>query len=147
MEGEKSENKMKVKAAYNDWAAQYDTDKNKTRDLEGISLRKNLAKIDFASCLEIGCGTGKNTEWLISKASKILAVDLSDKMLAKAKVKIHSNKIEFIQADINSEWSFAANQKFDLATFSLVLEHIENLDNIFEKTKQLCKCQWLCIYR
>jgi 2-polyprenyl-3-methyl-5-hydroxy-6-metoxy-1,4-benzoquinol methylase len=37
------------------------------------------------------------------------------------------------QADINNEWSFAAKQQFDLATFSLVLEHIENLDTIFEK--------------
>jgi len=33
--------------------------------------------------------------------------------------------------DINQEWHFAANS-FDLVTFSLVLEHISNLDHIFE---------------
>ncbi|HRO70074.1 MAG TPA: class I SAM-dependent methyltransferase, partial [Chitinophagaceae bacterium] len=89
------------------------------------------------SCLEIGCGTGKNTEWLTTKARKILAVDLSDEMLTKAKIKIQSDRVEFIQADINKDWDFVNNKKFDLATFSLVLEHIENLDNIFEKLSKV----------
>ena len=130
---------MNVKTAYNIWAEQYDTNENKTRDLEGISLRKTLMKIDFENCLEVGCGTGKNTEWLISKASKILAIDLSDAMLTKAKAKIQLQKVEFIQADINDEWNFANNIKFDLVVFSLVLEHIENLDGIFEKLSKVVK--------
>ena len=125
---------MNVKSAYNIWAEQYDENENKTRDLEGFSLRKTLSNIQFDNCLEIGCGTGKNTEWLISKANKILAVDLSNEMLAKAKIKIQSNKVEFIQADINNEWNFSHNRKFDLVIFSLVLEHIEHLDSVFEKT-------------
>lgn len=128
---------MNIQAAYNIWAEQYDTNENKTRDLEGISLRKPLSDIDFDSCLEIGCGTGKNTEWLISRANKVLAVDLSDEMLAKAKAKIQSDKVTFIQADINNEWDFAGSMQFDLATFSLVLEHIERLDNIFEKLSKV----------
>ncbi|VBB48656.1 Type 11 methyltransferase [uncultured Paludibacter sp.] len=130
---------MNVKAAYNKWAEQYDTNENKTRDLEGVSLKKTLANIGFESCLEIGCGTGKNTEWLISKTTKILAVDLSDEMLAKAQAKVQTEKVEFIQADINNEWSFAHNKQFDLVTFSLVLEHIENLENIFEKLSHVVK--------
>lgn len=52
---------MNVETAYNKWAEQYDTNENKTRDLEGVSLRKTLANINFEECLEIGCGTGKNT--------------------------------------------------------------------------------------
>ncbi|HUM65068.1 MAG TPA: class I SAM-dependent methyltransferase [Chitinophagaceae bacterium] len=128
---------MNVKAAYNIWAEQYDTNENKTRDLEGVSLREILADMQFDSCLEIGCGTGKNTEWLTTKARKILAVDLSDEMLTKAKIKIQSDRVEFIQADINKDWDFVNNKIFALATFSLVLEHIENLDNIFEKLSKV----------
>jgi ubiquinone/menaquinone biosynthesis C-methylase UbiE len=130
---------MNVKEAYNIWAEQYDANENKTRDLEGFSIKKTLSNIHFESCLEIGCGTGKNTEWLTSKSNKILAVDLSYEMLLKAKNKIKSDKVEFIQADINNEWNFADNRQFDLATFSLVLEHIENLDNIFEKLSKVVK--------
>ncbi len=127
---------MDIKKAYNLWAEQYDTNENKTRDLEAISLRTTLANFSFNNCLEIGCGTGKNTEWLLTKANHITAIDLSDKMLLKAKEKIKSSKIHFQQADITKEWTFAEKQ-FDLVTFSLVLEHIEDLEDIFRKASKV----------
>ncbi len=126
-----------VREAYNIWADQYDTNENKTRDLEGVSLRTTLSELKFDNCLEIGCGTGKNTEWIISKAKNTTAVDLSDEMLARAKTKIRAENLKFIQADINNEWNFINNEKFDLVTFSLVLEHIENLDGIFENLNKV----------
>lgn len=129
---------MNTQQAYNAWADQYDTNINKTRDLEATALRTILANISFDDCLEIGCGTGKNTAWLVTKAKHITAVDLSGEMLAKAKEKIANNTVEFIQADIIAEWSFV-KQQFDLVTFSLVLEHIENLAPIFEKVAQSLK--------
>ena len=124
---------MNVKEAYNNWASQYDTNLNKTRDLEAQSLRSMLAEITFNNCLEIGCGTGKNTVWLIEKAKQVTAVDLSDEMLAKARQKIDSPKVNFIQADITKPWHFI-NSSYDLVTFSLVLEHIDNLNAVFERT-------------
>ena len=122
---------MSVQQAYNSWASQYDTNLNKTRDLEALALREVLSGISFSNCLEIGCGTGKNTEWLIQKAQHITAVDLSDEMLAKATAKITSGNVEFKQADITQPWTFGTG--FDLVTFSLVLEHIENLGPIFRE--------------
>ncbi|NDK56421.1 class I SAM-dependent methyltransferase [Pontibacter fetidus] len=121
-----------IQKAYNSWAFQYDTNQNKTRDLEGIALRTILSTIDFERVLEIGCGTGKNTIWLQEKAQHVTAVDFSEEMLAKAREKIASDKVQFKQADITKEWSFA-DGKYNLVTFSLVLEHIENLDHIFRK--------------
>jgi len=128
---------MNVREAYNIWADQYDTNKNRTRDLEAISLRTELGNIDFNNCLEIGCGTGKNTEWILTKANKIVAVDLSNKMLVKAKSKITSDKVTFIEADITKDWNFANKEKFDLAIFSLTLEHIENLEAVFSKLNKV----------
>jgi predicted TPR repeat methyltransferase len=123
---------MDIRQAYDIWSQQYDTNLNKTRDLEAQALRTTLEDIDFDSCLEIGCGTGKNTEWFITKAEQITAIDLSNEMLAKAKEKISSEKVDFQQADITQSWDFA-NKKYDLISFSLVLEHIENLDHIFDE--------------
>ena len=123
---------MDTGKAYDLWSEQYDTNINKTRDLEAKALRQILENIPFTNCLEIGCGTGKNTEWLITRAKQIMAIDLSGEMLAKAKQKISSAKVHFQQADITKSWSFA-HGPYDLLVFSLVLEHIEKLDSIFRK--------------
>jgi len=128
---------MNVQQSYNYWAEQYDTNHNKTRDLEAIALRKTLSNIVFDSVLEIGCGTGKNTAWLPEKAKQVTAIDLSEEMLGKAKEKISSAHVEFVQADITIGWTFT-NRLYDLVSFSLVLEHIKNLDHIFyEVSKKL----------
>jgi ubiquinone/menaquinone biosynthesis C-methylase UbiE len=127
---------MDTRQAYNLWSKQYDSNNNKTRDLEAKALRETLGEFSFEHCLEIGCGTGKNTKWLIQKAAHITALDLSDEMIAKAKDKIKSEKVKFIQADITEDWNFT-NDKFDLVSFSLVLEHIENLYHIFSETSKV----------
>ncbi|MFC4870184.1 class I SAM-dependent methyltransferase [Negadavirga shengliensis] len=126
---------MKIQEAYDKWAGQYDASKNRTRDLEAHALKKELANIAFQNCLEIGCGTGKNTEWLIKKGKHVTAVDFSTEMLTRAKNKIISDKVCFRQADITEEWFFA-EKPFDLVTFSLVLEHIKDLDNVLQKASR-----------
>ena len=128
---------MSIQQAYNQWSEQYDSNINKTRDLEALALRETLSNIQFSNCLEIGCGTGKNTAWLLNKANEITAVDLSGNMLAKAKEKINSNKVQFVQADILESWTFAA-QQYELISFSLMLEHIEDLDAAFSKAFAAC---------
>jgi len=123
---------MSIKKAYNNWSTQYDTNINPTRDMEATALRQVLSPLTFDTVLEIGCGTGKNTAWLVTKANRMTCVDFSDKMLAKAKEKIKSSDVQFVQADITANWTFGENY-YDLVVFSLVLEHIEQLDFIFEE--------------
>jgi len=123
---------MEVKEAYDLWSNQYDSDENKTRDLEAISLRTVLKYLKVNSCLEIGCGTGKNTEWLSKISSEVLCVDLSEAMINKAKEKNQSGNVNFKIADVNQSWSFV-EKPYDLIVFSLILEHIENLEAVFRK--------------
>jgi SAM-dependent methyltransferase len=127
---------MNTQEAYNQWSKTYDEVVNKTRDLEGVALREILGQKKFEYVLEIGCGTGKNSIWLIEKAKFLTSVDLSNEMLAKAKEKIKAENINFVQADITENWYFANENQFDFICFSLVLEHIENLEPIFEKVYQ-----------
>lgn len=129
---------MNIQQAYNHWASKYDEVQNRTRDLEGLCLQEILSKYSFSSVLEIGCGTGKNTQWLLSKAKRVACVDFSDEMLSKAKEKIKSDTIDFIQADIKQEWNFNI-QQVDLVTFSLVLEHVQNLDFVFKEARSFLR--------
>ena len=120
---------MNVQQAYNAWSQSYDTVENKTRDLEARALRESVSGENL-EILEIGCGTGKNTQFLQSKAKHLIGADFSGEMLALAKRKITAETVEFRQLDLRENWDFAENS-FDLITCSLALEHIENIDFVF----------------
>lgn len=121
---------MQTKEAYNNWSKTYDTDINKTRDLEGEAIISVLKNTEVDRILEIGCGTGKNTLWLKDKCTHLTAIDFSAEMLQQAIQKIKDDNIIFAEADITQPWNF---DKVDLITCSLVLEHIENLAFIFDQ--------------
>jgi ubiquinone/menaquinone biosynthesis C-methylase UbiE len=123
---------MSIENAYNSWAKIYDTNKNKTRDLDKTSTIEILSNYQFETVLELGCGTGKNTMWLITKAKKIIALDLSQKMLNNAKKKIQNNKVVFKKANLLEPWEVIENFA-DLITSSLTLEHIKDLNFIFNQ--------------
>lgn len=130
--------KMNIEKAYNVWAAQYDTNLNATRDLDKVSTIQTLDKIQFSTVIELACGTGKNTQYLLTKADKVIGLDFSEEMLKKAKEKITSKRVEFRRVDISSDWNIE-NNFADLITCNLVLEHIENLDKIFKQAKDKLK--------
>jgi ubiquinone/menaquinone biosynthesis C-methylase UbiE len=123
---------MSIEEAYNIWATQYDTNENRTRDLDKKSTIETLNKYEFENVLELGCGTGKNTIWLLEKSKQIIGLDFSQEMLNKAKEKISNKKVVFKKADLNDDWDIE-NDFADLITSSLTLEHIANLNHIFKQ--------------
>jgi len=129
---------MNIEKAYNIWADQYDTNSNKTRDLDTKSTIETLNKFEFSSVIELGCGTGKNTSFLLKKADEIIGLDFSQEMLNKAKDKIKDERVEFRKADLTAEWNIENNYA-DLITCSLVLEHIEKLNFIFNQANKKLK--------
>jgi len=124
---------MSVEECYDVWADQYDSNENRTRDMEALVIQSALDTVQMrGSCLEIGCGTGKNTVWLADRFAKVVSVDFSEKMLAVAQQKISASHVSFHRADITEPWSFSTTDTtFDVVTFSLMLEHIEDLDAVF----------------
>lgn len=121
-----------VRNAYDQWANQYDTNENKTRDIEAFALRTILKDIRPQRTLELGCGTGKNSVWLAEISNELVAVDVSENMLESAKQKLKSPHVQFHVANLLSPWQFT-NGLFDLVVCSLMLEHIEDLTSFFQK--------------
>jgi ubiquinone/menaquinone biosynthesis C-methylase UbiE len=132
---------MSTESHYDQWSAQYDTNVNKTRDLEAMCIRQLLGGMRFEHVLEMGAGTGKNTVWLAERTAALLAVDLSREMLAKAKEKVVAQgldahcDVQFLQADLTQPWK-VGRAEFDLVSFSLVLEHIADLEPVFAEAAQ-----------
>lgn len=129
---------MNNQQAYNMWAEKYDTVDNKTRDLEAKAVRESLSDSAATNILEIGCGTGKNTDFLQTKANWLVAADFSAEMMAKAREKITNENVEFRHLDLREDWNLPENF-FDLITCSLVLEHIADLEFVFQQARKVLK--------
>ena len=106
---------------------------NKTRDLDAEYLRADLSDHRFENVLEVGCGTGKNTKWLLQH-SRVTGIDFSSEMLKRCKTVAPDAQLH--QADLNEPWPIE-NQQVNLVLFSLVLEHIEDLDHIAWETARV----------
>jgi ubiquinone/menaquinone biosynthesis C-methylase UbiE len=122
--------KTEIAAAYDRWAETYNTDLNRTRELAAAVLRQSNLKLAGRNVIEIGCGTGHNTEWLAERANSVLAMDFSEGMLRQAKTRVRSAHVRFVQQDIRYGWP-VADASAELVIAMLVLEHIELVEPIF----------------
>jgi ubiquinone/menaquinone biosynthesis C-methylase UbiE len=123
---------MNIKRAYTNWSATYDLDRNLTRDLDQAITRETLGNMTCTSVLEIGCGTGKNTALLAHIGRKVLALDFSEGMIERARVKLTPDNVMFAVADITKRWP-CEDQTVDLIVCNLVLEHVHDLSRIFSE--------------
>lgn len=125
---------MHIAGAYDAWSATYDSDTNRTRDLDRRVFDELLAAATgqhrFTCAIEAGCGTGKNTARLAAAADRVLALDFSPGMLAIARQKVTAAHVTFAEADLTRAWPVAAGAA-DFVTFDLVLEHIADLAPVF----------------
>jgi malonyl-CoA O-methyltransferase len=129
---------MKIQEAYTRWSTTYDSDRNLTRDLDQRATQEALADLGCQNIMELGCGTGKNTAFLTRIGGRILALDFSPGMLSQAKVKIDSDHVFFVVADLTKPWP-CKSESFELIVCNLVLEHIEDLDAIFAEVSRALK--------
>ncbi|HJS19414.1 MAG TPA: class I SAM-dependent methyltransferase, partial [Anaerolineales bacterium] len=129
---------MSIQDAYDEWSGTYDSDGNLTRDLDHVVTRSRLGGLHFDSILEIGCGTGKNTVFLLQIGGTVQAVDFSEGMIAKAKEKVQADNVRFSIMDITQPWEFT-NESFDLLVCNLVLEHVENLSHVFSESARVLR--------
>src|SRR6266511_3196090 len=113
---------MSIQKAYNEWSETHDLDRQVTREA--------LANLRFHSILEIGCGTGKNTAFLVQIGAHVHGLDFSEGMIEKAREKVKAENVEFSVADLTQKWP-GEDTSYDLIVCNLVLEHIEDLPFIF----------------
>jgi len=123
---------VKVEDAYNAWSATYDSDHNRTRDLDEQVARQELQNLRCKAVLELGCGTGKNTQLLADISERVYSLDFSAGMIEKAKQRVPAANVTFELADITKCWP-VDDQLFDLVVCNLVLEHVEDLQFVFSE--------------
>lgn len=127
-----------VASAYDRWALQYDHDANTTRDLDAMVVRQAPLCVAGGDVLELGAGTGKNTEWLARHARHVTALDFSPGMLAAARLRVQVPNVTFVQHDIRTTWPIGA-ESVDVVVGNLVLEHVYDLAPIYTEAARVLR--------
>lgn len=125
-----------IAAAYNDWAETYDINPNPTRDLAAEALRQVNLSLAGRKVIEVGCGTGRNTPWLAERAAKLVGLDFSEEMLARARARINDPRVSFMQHDARATWPLA-DSSADVVIAMLILEHVEHLAPVFSEAARV----------
>jgi SAM-dependent methyltransferase len=109
------------------------------RSIEGLdgaaewpALKALLPELRGLRVVDLGCGFGWFCRWARQQsAAAVLGIDLSQKMLARARATTTDAAITYLKADIASvELPRAA---FDLAYSSLALHYVEDLGELLAK--------------
>ncbi|MGB9695840.1 MAG: class I SAM-dependent methyltransferase [Ignavibacteria bacterium] len=109
----------------------YETEEGQMVDiLEKQVISSFVEKIPGGRVLEVGCGTGHWTKYLVDslKFSEIIAIDTSEAMLEIARRKI-TDKVRFDLADAE-KLSFN-NNDFDVVVAITVMEFVSNIPSAF----------------
>lgn len=104
------------------------------RSVEGLdgapewpALRALLPDLGGLRVLDLGCGFGWFCRWARQQgATHVLGVDVSERMLARARATTQDSTITYVRADM--EHLELPPESFDLAYSSLALHYIEHLD-------------------
>jgi ubiquinone/menaquinone biosynthesis C-methylase UbiE len=98
------------------------------------ALLRSLNPTGSDRILEVGCGPGTWTGLIASRCSKLVAIDMSENMIKKAKEHIHEDNLTFIQSDF-MDHDF--KEKFDKIFSVRVFEYIQSKKDFFRKVCSL----------
>jgi SAM-dependent methyltransferase len=112
------------------------------RSVEGLdgapewpSLRALLPAMDGRRVVDLGCGFGWFCRWAREAgAARVLGIDVSERMLARAAGTTHDPAITYARADMERLELPAAS--FDVAYSSLAFHYVEDLDALLASVYQ-----------
>jgi SAM-dependent methyltransferase len=110
-----------------------------SRSVEGLdgaaewpALRALVPELRGLRVLDLGCGFGWFCRWARQQgAAAVLGIDVSEKMLARARAATADAAITYLEADI--EGAKLPQAAFDLAYSSLALHYVEDLGGLLAK--------------
>src|SRR5258708_36619692 len=98
------------------------------------AMRSLLPPLANKRVLDLGCGFGKMCRYAIDQgAANVVGVDISTKMLAKAREDTADSRISYIQSALE-DLTFA-QASFDVVASSLALHYIERYDSVCANVK------------
>jgi ubiquinone/menaquinone biosynthesis C-methylase UbiE len=125
-----------IQDAYDRWSRQYDSQENRTRDLDATLLPELAPPLAGQTVVEAGCGTGKNSQWLAARCERLIGLDFSAGMLQLAARRVTGPQVHFLQADVTAPWPLRPLSA-GVVLFNLILEHVAVLEPVFRQAARV----------
>ncbi len=121
---------------YDLYAEVYDENLMYLNSFERQELLRMLgADLDGKEVLDLGMGTGRLAQLLLSRGVKLTGVDISQEMVEKFKSKF--SQAEAVKADVR-ELPFA-DESFDIALAAFLIVHLRDLEEFFDEVYRVLK--------
>jgi SAM-dependent methyltransferase len=91
-----------------------------------------LPKVKGKQVLDACCGPGVYAEWLADRGAKVVAFDVSAKMVQFARERLGA-KVKVLQADLGQPLDFLEDSSFDLVLSALALDYVRDWDKTFKE--------------
>jgi len=104
-----------------------------------------LPSVEGKCVLDAGCGPGSYSEWLVAHGAKVVAIDVSPKMVQLAKQRL-GRRVEVHLADLSKSLDFLATASFDLVLCPLVLDYIRDWESIFAEFFRVLRDPGLLVF-
>ena len=122
------------------------------RSVEGLdgaaewpALRALLPDLRGSSVVDLGCGFGWFCRWAREQgAARVLGLDVSEKMLARARADTGDAAVTYEQADL--ERLKLPDNAFDLAHSSLALHYVERLEDLLATVERALKSGGVLVF-
>lgn len=95
-----------------------------------------LGAVTGKRVLEVGCGAGPLTEWLVDHGAAVTAMDLSPEMVRLALDRL-GDRCRILVGDLAEPLAFAPDASFDLAVASLVFHYIRDWGGPLRELRRL----------
>lgn len=112
---------------------------------EKPAMQSLLPDMNGKTILDLGCGFGQNCiDFLNRGASRVVGIDISEKMLAIAKTDNASENIKYMHLDMNDIKTI--DEKFDIVYSSLAFHYVKSFSKLLSDINYLLKDNGLLIY-
>ena len=95
-------------------------------------VQRLFPPVDGARVLDLGCGFGRICRWAAEQgASEVVGIDLSAKMLERAREETADPRVRFVRADLDEVT--LADGPYRLVVSSLALHYLRDVDRLFRE--------------
>lgn len=133
---------------YSEFAREYDAairNNIYNAQYERPSLLALLPDVKGKTVLDLGCGPGMYSEFLVENGAKVTAVDGSAEMIAIVEEK-SGNQIHCYVQDLADGLPKERDETFDIVLCPLMIHYLEDLTKLFRDVKRVLKPEGLFVF-